>query len=44
MVEGRDLFTHIRSDQGGYDVRAHLAEMFALLGAPPKILIDREIR
>ncbi|KAI9857138.1 MAG: hypothetical protein M1813_008629 [Trichoglossum hirsutum] len=30
--------------QGDYDVRAHLAEMIALLGAPPKILIDREIR
>ncbi|KUJ14194.1 CMGC protein kinase [Mollisia scopiformis] len=44
MMEGRDLFTHIRSSQGDYDVRAHLAEMIALLGAPPKILIDREIR
>jgi serine/threonine protein kinase len=44
MMEGRDLFTHIRSGQGDYDVRAHLAEMIALLGAPPKILIDREIR
>ncbi len=43
-MEGRDLFKHIRSSQGGYDVRAHLAEMVALLGAPPKILIDREIR
>ena len=43
-MEGRDLFTHIRSGQGDYDVRAHLAEMIALLGAPPKILIDREIR
>ena len=44
MVEGRDLFTHIRSSQGDYDVQAHLAEMIALLGAPPKILVDREIR
>ncbi|PMD34189.1 CMGC protein kinase [Hyaloscypha variabilis F] len=44
MMEGRDLFAHIRSSQGDYDVRAHLAEMIALLGAPPKILIDREIR
>jgi serine/threonine protein kinase len=43
MMEGRDLFTHIRSSKGDYDVRAHLAEMIALLGAPPKILIDREI-
>ncbi|KAI9746888.1 MAG: hypothetical protein M4579_007567, partial [Chaenotheca gracillima] len=44
MMEGKDLFTHIRSSQGHYDVRAHLAEMIALLGPPPKILIDREIR
>ncbi len=43
-MEGRDLFTHIRSSQGDYDVRAHLAEMIALLGAPPKILINREIQ
>lgn len=43
-MEGRELFTHIRSGQGEYDVRAHLAEMIALLGAPSKILIDREIR
>ncbi|CZS91909.1 related to dis1-suppressing protein kinase dsk1 [Rhynchosporium agropyri] len=44
MMEGRDLFTHIRSSNGDYDARAHLAEMIALLGAAPKILIDREIR
>jgi hypothetical protein len=42
-MEGRDLFTHIRSGRGDYDVRAHLAEMIALLGAPPKMLINREI-
>ena len=43
-MEGRDLFTHIRSSQGDYDVRAHLAEMVALLGPPPKKLLDREVR
>jgi hypothetical protein len=43
-MEGRDLFTHIRSGQGDYDVRSRLAEMIALLGAPLKILTDREIR
>jgi len=42
-MEGRDLFTHIHSNQGDYDVRSHLAEIIALLGAPPKILIDREM-
>jgi hypothetical protein len=43
MIKGRDLFTHIRSSQGDYDVRAYFAEIIALLGAPPKIFIDREI-
>jgi hypothetical protein len=43
MMEVRDLFTHLRSSQGDYDVRAHLAEMIALLCAPPKTLIDREM-
>lgn len=43
MMEGRDLFTHTRSSKGDYDVRAHLGEMIALLGTPPKILIDREL-
>jgi hypothetical protein len=42
MIEGKDLFQHIRSIQGDYDVRAHLAEMIALLGPPPKELLDRE--
>jgi serine/threonine protein kinase len=42
-MEGRDLFTHLHSSQRDYDIRAHLAEMIALLGPPPKELIDREI-
>jgi serine/threonine protein kinase len=43
MVEGRDLFVHLRSANSDYDVRAHLGEMIALLGPPPKKLIDREL-
>ena len=43
-MENKDLFRHIRSSQGAYDPRAHLAEMIALLGPPPKTLIDRERR
>lgn len=43
-MENKDLFRHIRSSQGAYDPRAHLAEMIALLGPPPKRLIDRELR
>ncbi|OCL03204.1 CMGC protein kinase [Glonium stellatum] len=42
MMEGKDLFKHIRSSKGDYDVRAHLAEIIALLGPPPKGLLDRE--
>jgi hypothetical protein len=42
MIEGKDLFQHIRSIQGDYDVRAHVAEMIALLGPLPKELLDRE--
>ncbi|KAI9741406.1 MAG: hypothetical protein M1834_003123 [Cirrosporium novae-zelandiae] len=42
MIEGKDLFRHIRSSKGTYSVRAHLAEMIALLGPPPKILPERE--
>ncbi len=42
MLEGRDLFQHIRSSQGDYDAQAHVAEMIALLGPPPKGLLDRE--
>jgi len=41
-MEGKDLFKYIRSSRGDYDVRAHLAEVIALLGPPPKGLLDRE--
>jgi serine/threonine protein kinase len=44
IMEGRDLFTHLSSSQRNYDVGAYLGEMIALLGPPPKELIDREIR
>lgn len=41
-MEKRDLFTKIHSSQGDYDGKAHLAEMIALLGPPPKELLDQE--
>ncbi|KAJ9198984.1 hypothetical protein DTO021D3_8558 [Paecilomyces variotii] len=31
MMEGKDLFKHIRSSKGDYDARAHIAEMIAKL-------------
>ncbi|RDL34772.1 CMGC protein kinase [Venustampulla echinocandica] len=41
MMENKELFTNIRSNQGEYDCKAHLAQMIALLGPPPKELLDR---
>lgn len=41
-MEKRDLFRNIHTNQGVYDSHAHIAEMIALLGHPPKELIDRE--
>lgn len=42
MLEGKDLFQHIRGSEGDHDTKAHLAEMIALLGPPPKALFDPE--
>ena len=42
MLEGNDLFKHILSSQNTYDVRAHVAEMIALIGYPPRKLLDQE--
>lgn len=42
LLEARHLFTSLLDDQGNYCPDAHLAEMIALLGPPPKELIDRE--
>ncbi|PGH27362.1 CMGC/SRPK protein kinase [Polytolypa hystricis UAMH7299] len=42
LLEARDLFTKPLDGQGKYHPDAHLAEMIALLGPPPKDLVDRE--
>ncbi|KAL9612973.1 MAG: hypothetical protein Q9167_002450 [Letrouitia subvulpina] len=42
ILENRDLFRDIRSNRGIYDSRKHLGEMVALLGPPPKELLERE--
>lgn len=41
-MEGKDLFTNLKDEQGRYDVHAHLAQMIALLGPPPEALLKRE--
>jgi hypothetical protein len=43
-MENKDLFRNILSSQGTYDSRAHIAEIIALLGPPPKVLVEREKR
>ncbi|KAI9703411.1 MAG: hypothetical protein M1820_005883 [Bogoriella megaspora] len=41
LLENRELFRNVRSCDGSYDSRAHIAEMIALLGPPPKALLDQ---
>lgn len=36
FIEETELFRHIHDPQGQYDARAHVAEMIALLGPPPR--------
>lgn len=42
LLESWDLFTRAFDDNGNYHPNAHLAEMIALLGPPPKEIVDRE--
>ncbi|XHG07892.1 hypothetical protein AWENTII_011023 [Aspergillus wentii] len=42
LLAPRDLFTRAFDDNGNYHPDAHLAEMIALLGPPPKGIVDRE--
>ncbi|KKK22391.1 hypothetical protein ARAM_002221 [Aspergillus rambellii] len=39
LIEDTELFTQVQDAQGNYDSKAHLAEMIALLGQPPKKLL-----
>jgi hypothetical protein len=41
-MENKALFKNILSSEGKYDTRAHIAEMIALLGPPPRALAERE--
>ena len=42
LLEDKYLSAHLKSQTGTYTARAHLAEMIALLGPPPRKLIDQE--
>lgn len=41
IIEGTELFTQVEDANGRYDPKSHLAEMIALLGPPPKEVIER---
>ncbi len=41
-MEGKDLFTNLKDEQGDYNVHAHLGQMIALLGPPPMSFLKRE--
>jgi len=40
MMEGKDLFTDLKDEQGYYNGNAHLAQMIAFLGPPPASLLQ----
>ncbi|KAI1905612.1 hypothetical protein LOZ52_006769 [Ophidiomyces ophidiicola] len=42
FLESRNLFTLAVDDKGNYHPAAHIAEMIALFGPPPKELLERE--
>ncbi|KAI2706405.1 hypothetical protein DTO012A7_5177 [Penicillium roqueforti] len=41
IIEGTELFTQVEDTNGRYDAKSHLAQMIALLGPPPKGVIER---
>lgn len=41
MLENKELFTNLHSSEGEYNCKAHLAQMIAFLGPPPKELLNR---
>lgn len=41
-MEGKDLFSDLKNEQGNYNANAHLAQMIALIGPPPVALLHRE--
>lgn len=41
-MEDKELFSNLKSQDGVYTARAHLAEMIALLGPPPRKLLEEE--
>jgi hypothetical protein len=42
LLEDKELFIHLKSQNDVYTPQAHIAEMIALLGPPPQKFIDQE--
>ena len=41
MIEGKELFQQVHSQQGRYNTKLHIAEIIAFLGPPPPEVIQR---
>lgn len=41
ILWSKELFQQVHDASGGYDAKAHLAEMIALLGPPPKAMLAK---
>jgi hypothetical protein len=43
LLEDKELFVHLKSQNGVYNAQAHFADIIALVGPPPQDLIHRLI-
>jgi hypothetical protein len=41
ILGSKELFQQVHDTNGQYDAKSHLAEMIALLGPPPKVLLAK---
>lgn len=41
IIGSKELFQKVHDQNGHYDAKLHLAEMIALLGPPPRILLEK---
>lgn len=41
ILGSMELFQQVHDTKGQYDAKSHLAEMIALLGPPPKVLLAK---
>ena len=41
IIGNKELFQQVYDQNGHYDAKSHLAEMIALLGPPPRVLLKK---